>query len=62
MSIRETEDLQWRCLLFCTLMALEPVLMCALPSSSVLILLPAPFQGKAILEVEAVPKDFVLEL
>jgi hypothetical protein len=27
--MRELEDLQWRCLLFCTLMALEPVLMCA---------------------------------
>jgi hypothetical protein len=27
--VRESDNLQWRCLLFCTLMALEPVLMCA---------------------------------
>ncbi len=35
---------------------------CAFPPSSGLILLPAPFQGEAVLEVERVPENLVFEL
>ncbi len=35
---------------------------CAFPSSFGLVLLPAPFQREAVLEVEVVPENLVLEL
>jgi hypothetical protein len=34
---------------------------CAFLASLILVLLPTPFQGEAILETEAVPEDLVLE-